>query len=211
MPKLKKKSIEQRSRADKERKQQIRGKSLHVGNLSEYNTNSQEREFSHETALLHAEGASSNIGNCTGTEKNDGSKQSSAIEMKYTISKLNEPYVAETIVDRYLKSQDKITKSSQYIRLMRTNADYRKKENVRDRNRKQIARSSFLNKKAEQEYNTKKRKQARTDAGSVREERGIRGSHHGFFKWEELRRGIPSRKANVTNRLLHGRRMWPVR
>ena len=101
MPKLKKKSIEQRSRADKERKQQIRGKSLHVGNLSEYNTNSQEREFSHETALLHAEGASSNIGNCTGTEKNDGSKQSSAIEMKYTISKLNEPYVAETIVDRY--------------------------------------------------------------------------------------------------------------
>ena len=47
---------------------------------------------------------------------------------------------------------------------MRTNADYRKKENVRDRNRKQIARSSFLNKKAEQEYNTKKRKQARTDA-----------------------------------------------
>ena len=164
MPKLKKKSIEQRSRADKERKQQIRGKSLHVGNLSEYNTNSQEREFSHETALLHAEGASSNIGNCTGTEKNDGSKQSSAIEMKYTISKLNEPYVAETIVDRYLKSQDKIAKSSQYIRLMRTNADYRKKENVRDRNRKQIARSSFLNKKAEQEYNTKKRKQARTDA-----------------------------------------------
>ena len=124
MPKLKKKSIEQRSRADEERKQQIRGKSLHVGNLSEYNTNSQEREFSHETALLHAEGASSNIGNCTGTEKNDGSKQSSAIEMKYTISKLNEPYVAETIVDRYLKSQDKIAKSSQYIRLMRTNADW---------------------------------------------------------------------------------------
>ena len=54
MPKLKKKSIEQRSRADKERKQQIRGKSLHVGNLSEYNTNSQEREFSHETYGLSA-------------------------------------------------------------------------------------------------------------------------------------------------------------
>ena len=33
MPKLKKKSIEQRSRADKERKQQIRGKSLHVVTL----------------------------------------------------------------------------------------------------------------------------------------------------------------------------------